>query len=64
MAVHFHYVWELVKQEILSMSHIPTHDQLTHGFTKLMASTNFLDFLKKLDIKEHLCQIEGRVLNI
>lgn len=57
MTIQFHYIRELVKEGILSVSHIPTHAQIEQdGLTKPMPSTRF-------GICEHTHQIEEKILD-
>ncbi|GKV35038.1 hypothetical protein SLEP1_g43358 [Rubroshorea leprosula] len=38
IAIDLHFVWDLVDQKILYVSHISSHDQLADGLTKALST--------------------------
>jgi hypothetical protein len=51
--MRYHYVWDMVQKNVLSIQYIPTTEQTTNIFTKPLSLTKFVYFRDKLGVAEN-----------
>lgn len=48
--VHYHYIYDKLKNEEVEMVHVPSHNQLVDVMTKLLGRVKFEKFIEDLGV--------------
>jgi hypothetical protein len=56
--MRYHYVWDMVQKNILSIQYVPTTEQTTDILTKPLSLTKFVYFRHKLGVDENASLVE------